>query len=598
MMTISMKAVIAFAVLTMGGFYLWCVQAANDPFDWSHDKVEFYDMLGRAFAQGQFHLPLEPPPELLALPDPWDPQQNGRFAAYDLVLFKGRYYLYHGATPALILFAPWRLLTRHDLPEPFGAFLFCFLGYQFSCALFLRLLDAMGARPHAAVLGLLLLALGICQGAPFLLQRVLMYEVAIAAGYFSVSAAFWALAEGVLFSSVRPGLLAVSGLMFGLGVGCRPHLVIYAVAAGVMLWLLVRRLRPLAFFTAGLAVCLIAIALYNYARFANPLEFGLRYQLARDSYYRIGPALMNLAPGIYYFLVSTPVWEPVFPFLRLAIRVPLSLPARYFVEPIAGVLAICPAAIAGFAATVALPRREIRTLARTICFGSLAVVLAIASLGLVSPRYELDFLPTLVLLACLLAVWRWRLFAGALLLYSAIANLALGVQGPYDQFVQRYPTAYVSMARWFSPIARFRPLYNPAVEVEASFEFPQSSQPGPMPLISAGRFGSHYQVTAEMVGNGKVRLTSVSPLIPGTAAIAEVDAPRGTPVRVRLVYLPERNRIVVDWNGQTVIRQEIPFLVTAPEQVNAGEYRTDFGPVPFLFPGRVFAVSKTVHPYR
>ena len=46
-------------------------------------------------------------------------------------LYKQRYYLYHGAAPALLLFAPWYLLTGHDLPENFAAFLLALGGYSF-----------------------------------------------------------------------------------------------------------------------------------------------------------------------------------------------------------------------------------------------------------------------------------------------------------------------------------------------------------------------------------------------------------------------------------------------------------------------------------
>src|SRR5262245_57239380 len=56
----------ALIVLLVGCFYLWCVQAANPPFEWRHDKVEYYDLLGRGLAEGHLYLPIEPPPQLLA----------------------------------------------------------------------------------------------------------------------------------------------------------------------------------------------------------------------------------------------------------------------------------------------------------------------------------------------------------------------------------------------------------------------------------------------------------------------------------------------------------------------------------------------------
>jgi len=116
-----------------------------------------------------------------------------------------------------------------------------------------------------------------------------------------------------------------------------------------------------------------------------------------------------------------------------------------------------------------------------------------------------------------------------------------------------------------------------------------------LPLIAAGRFGSHYQLTAEMLGDDKIRVTSASPLISGLPVTAEINSPPNSPIRIHLNYTPNQHAIQVDWNGQNVIRQPIPFLVTSPSQVTAGEYRTDFSTRPFLFPGRVSAVAKTIN---
>src|SRR5882757_5023483 len=173
----------------MGASYLWQLRAAGYRFDWSHDQSGYYNYLGRAFAHGRLALPIEPAPELLALPNPWDPAANEPYRMHDMALFRGRYYLYHGAGPAVMLFAPWRLITGHDLPERFALFLFCFGGFAFSCGSLLRWLALAGVKTSPPLLALMLLALGVCQSVPYLLSRVWVYEVAIGAGYFCISGA-------------------------------------------------------------------------------------------------------------------------------------------------------------------------------------------------------------------------------------------------------------------------------------------------------------------------------------------------------------------------------------------------------------------------
>ncbi len=160
-------AVIALAVTSIGLYYYWEVRAAGSKFYWRYDLDGYYDDLGRAFANGHLYLAAQPSPQLLALPNPYDPSIEWALKMQDTVLFRGRYYLYFGAGPAVLLFAPWRLLTHHDLPENFALFLLCLGGFLFSCAALLRILHLADARPGVVLTAVLLLALGLCQARRF-----------------------------------------------------------------------------------------------------------------------------------------------------------------------------------------------------------------------------------------------------------------------------------------------------------------------------------------------------------------------------------------------------------------------------------------------
>jgi len=180
------------------------------------------------------------------------------------------------------------------------------------------------------------------------------------------------------------------------------------------------------------------------------------------------------------------------------------------------------------------------------------------------------------------------------ILYSLAANLALGIQGPYDGFVQGHPAAYTRLARWFSPVARCRPLFNPRLTMEASYEFPDPHPPGAQPLIAAGRFGSRYLLSAESLGAGRLRLTSAGALTSGKTVSAEVVAVSGAANRVRLDYRPESREVIVQWNGEPVLRHVLDFLVTAPAQFVAGKDRTGLDPEPLRFLGRVEIITRLV----
>ena len=66
----------------------------------------YYDNLARSFLNGNLYLPIEPDPKLLELPNPYDPiARAGIDSPTDISLYKGRFYMYWGPVPALILSA-------------------------------------------------------------------------------------------------------------------------------------------------------------------------------------------------------------------------------------------------------------------------------------------------------------------------------------------------------------------------------------------------------------------------------------------------------------------------------------------------------------
>ena len=305
--------VVFIVALLVGSYYLWAVRASGTRFGWKYDFGDYYDLLGRAFASGHLYLPIQPSPLLLAQPNPWDPAVDASLRQQDMVLYNGRYYLYFGAGPAVLLFTPWRILTGHDLPQTFAMFLLCFAGFLFSCGSLLAILDLARAKPGPALLAILLLALGVGQSVPYLLNRVAVYEIAIAGGYFGLSAAVFCLARG--FGSGRGVYwLGASGLMFGFAVASRPHLVFAGLTAlaGLAGFLARRRgllpalsSREWTAFAGALALAGVAIGTYNHQRFGNPLEFGFRYQLAgRPESNRTGSS--QSAAGIVFYAPVAP----------------------------------------------------------------------------------------------------------------------------------------------------------------------------------------------------------------------------------------------------------------------------------------------------
>jgi hypothetical protein len=547
----------AIVVVGVGVYYFWGVQAAGYGFHWQTDLGGYYNYLARGFAAGHLYVPIQPSSELLAMPNPWSPSVDDRYRMQDMVLFNGRYYLYFGAAPAVALFLPWRIATGHDLPENFALFLFCFGGYLAYCAAFLRLLQMAGTDPRPLLLGIMLLALGVCQSVPFLLNRVWVYEIAIGAGYFFTAVGVYTLTRGL--AAQRHGRwLVISGLMFGLATASRPDLVFAGGVAAAVLWFYgAGGNRRMASFLAGFVAILASIAVYNYRRFGDPFEFGFRYQLAGPGQNRLDVSLGHLLPGSFHFLLAPPEFNPVFPWVRIVLRHPFTLPADYFVEPIVGALWVAPFVIG----LMFLPRGKwsgpVKALLWIVIGSGVTIALFLMSIHLITQRYEADFLPLLVfaVLGGFAAVDRPPRAAILLVMtviFGVVVNLSIAISGPYEEMLANRPQQYARLAGIFSPIPRFRPLFNPRVQLE--FDFRPQPETAHQTLVTLGRGPHSYRLFAE-----GLRLISQT-----DQSTVTVDLPRQL---LHLRLTSSAGLIRIESVGRNLFQQPMQALVMAPSEI-------------------------------
>jgi hypothetical protein len=598
---IALWCALAAAALAVGTYYLWQLRAPGYPLDFTHDQNGYYNYLGRAFAHGHLELPIQPMKELLALPNPWDPAAGEEYKMHDMVLYHGRYYLYHGPGPAVLLFAPWLLLTGHDLPERFAVFLLCYGGFLFCCGVLMRLVAMAGVRLRPAMLALMVLALGLCTSVPYLLNRVWVYEIAIAGGYFCTSAAFYFLTR-----ALAPGKcawwLGASGVCFGLAIACRPHLGLAGLIVFAGLVLLLRRPRSEAIaFASAFALVGVCVALYNSLRFGSPLEFGLQYLLAGPDQNRVRLMAANIPPGLYFWLLCPPDFSAVFPWVRLAYRFPFGgvvfpFPQGYFIEATVGSVFLAPFVPASWVLPPLRDSRPVRSFLWMLAAFAVSVLLFLAATGFTTQRYEVDFLPAAVLAA--LAAFAIATNGGKKLLgmlavtivCGIVVNLALGILGPYGDMVKRRPESYVRLARWFSPSQESRPVLNPHVTVTFTAEFRRQPDRFRDPLVLLGGRAYRYFLFAEHVG-GKLRMVSVAD---GAVVQQDIEGADDQRAEIRVQYDPASGRLATSINGREVAVHELGTLVMAPSQILLGENNVDPGMSAPRFTGQLSGVQKQV----
>jgi hypothetical protein len=339
---------------------------------------------------------------------------------------------------------------------------------------------------------------------------------------------------------------------------------------------------------AGTAIRVLSglgILVYNYARFDNPFEFGVHYLLAGErNQQRLNLSTENLYPGGYYMLFCPPFVSAVFPFIRLLSRVPPiteSLPNGYFFEPAAGALMVAPVIVALVFLPVVRHNRFAAGAVVAIVGAASGAFLFVIATGFTTQRYQVDFVPAMLFaaLACIgVAAHLWRGTRRHLLLaifacfgvWTALANAALGMTGPYDDILQQRPASWMRIAQWFSFADEHTPLLNPAVSIAALIAF-EKHDPGFLePLIVLGYQAHRWMLYAEHTQNG-VLLISMSN---AGSVRSESVVPSGRQITVNAEYDGQLRVMTTRVDGLPYLRHELTGLALARSQVQLARNET------------------------
>jgi len=447
--------------------------------------ASYYNLLGDAFMAGKLSLLIDPPKELLDLPDPYGPEQNRTSRIPDATLYNGKYYLCWGPTPAVILYLPFRVLHLGSLPDALAVLILGYGGFIWTVLLLRHLTRTYLPATPAWLEALAILSLGLCNFVPFLLRWPAVYQAAIACSYFLLTGGIYFLFLG--YHRRQSWQLMLASLLFGLSIGARAT----DALAGLLLlvvWLLICRnrhrwklkpaVRDALYLSVPFLACLFLLGLYNFARFGSWGEFGNRYQLGggygRNAVVRFFQ-LGNIWPGLENYFFQPCRIVPLFPFFELKAEYPGVLPEGIAAEGCGGVLTNLPIMFMILLIPLLLARRrkdkEAAGLIVPICCIAAFSVLLAAAISFTIPattmRYAADFAPILMVAA--LIVWfyvdglltqRWSRipFRAVTLLalgYTLLFSLGLSMNGPLECLKYGDPPVYRSLQQKFLPVSNF-----------------------------------------------------------------------------------------------------------------------------------------------
>jgi hypothetical protein len=422
------------ALLIVIGVYFWFITVSHD------FTSNYYSLLATAFRSGDLHLPLNPDPALLQLPNPYDPAaREGLKVPQDLSLYNGKFYLYWGPAPSALL-----ALVQPLLPGRPGEVDLLFL---FMCGIFLtnyllimHIWERFFADIPKGVVILSIFVAGFANPALWMLSQPKIYEAAIAAAQFFFIAGFASAMLSLDRSIISRWGLALAGTMWALAVSTRSVALFPVVfMTGVVVYRLFQVHRRSLLRFAGellplgvpLALGAAGFAWYNWARFGSLLETGFTYQLAAPYLQKhLGELFLPdyILQNTYNYLVSPFATQQSFPFLhpirgRIEEILPWqTLPELYTAQAVTGVLYAVPFVIFAIVPVTLVAKNLLRKhrgvdsdvdpqalslnwIVVSLLGSFLLPFLSLLAFFWAAMRYTEDFMPALLLLS-IIGFWQ------------------------------------------------------------------------------------------------------------------------------------------------------------------------------------------------
>lgn len=472
------------------------------------EMSRYYDDLARAFLRGHVYLDVEPSAALRAVADPYDAtarKQDPELKTfvdevYDLSYYRGKFYVYWGPVPALLVSAV-RSFSAHPIGDHILTFAFLVGVLFFTVLIILEVWRGLYAEVPFLLALVGMTAAGLAHPIPAMLSNAAIYEATIAAGQFFLVGGLYFAVTGQKAPAGSRSKLIVAAALWALAAASRTLLVVPVVALTTILMIraatagerakpILKKMAAASVHAVPLALVVLALGWYNWSRFGSPLETGYRYVLSFDNLSTEDSQSFSLAyaaPNVWMYLLNPFETQPRFPFVAATFFVnPLFQYAgeagRYHLEASTGLLWAVPFTVFSLAAaanlgSLALSWNRRRGRARdddgrrwqlwTLIVLGAALVPAAGVVLLyydVRMRYLAEFLPSLMLLSVLGAFqgYRWlqrrpvirrlyTLVAVCVALASVGTSLLLALAENYGRFRHYSPQLMKQLVVFFAP---------------------------------------------------------------------------------------------------------------------------------------------------
>lgn len=286
-----------------------------------------YELIADSIIDGKVSFDYEVDEKLLEMDNPYDPSMRESLDVdfhWDHAFYNGKYYMYFGIVPAIVVFVPYKLITGTPLTTYHATQIFTAFFIIGLFALFNLLRRRFFNKINDAIFILSCVAFSF-MSVWYIVSAPAMYCTAISSAIcFEIWSVFFFLKAVYNTPSDNKAIAyATLGALFGaLVFGCRPPI---ALANLIVIPLVITFIHSrktngkinkpllLKLLIVLIPYILVAISLmwYNYIRFENVFEFGQTYQLtiADQSNYGNMLSRFNLEAifhSVYYYFIRIP----------------------------------------------------------------------------------------------------------------------------------------------------------------------------------------------------------------------------------------------------------------------------------------------------
>jgi len=294
---------------------------------WLHHQQ--YQKLAVALANGRFYLEEVPPEELMALENPYDTQlrkSEGVSYIWDQAYYNGRYYVYFGVVPVLLLYLPYYVLTGNALPN-YLVVIICEIGFFVGVMLLLKeIVKRFFKNISIGTFLLIDLLFILASGSLILAQVPTLYTIPIIMGLMFTVFGLYFWLSSIREERLLPVRILLGSICMALVAGCRPQLLLGSLLCVPTLFRYIQRIikqEKLPRQTGVSAACFMGpyvivaafLMYYNYSRFGSIFDFGANYNLTTNDMTNRGFKLDRIFFGIFTYLFQPPAMNAVFPFL-------------------------------------------------------------------------------------------------------------------------------------------------------------------------------------------------------------------------------------------------------------------------------------------